>query len=134
MIALLSIKPEYALRIFDGLKKYEYRRAIFKHPVTKVVVYASAPISMVIGEFEVDSIIACDVDALWCQTKHASGISESLFFAYFTERESGYAIKIGKTVKYHHPLPLQENYGLHPPQSFVYLSCPLKNRAAASRR
>jgi len=126
IVALLSIKPEFATRIFDGLKKYEYRRKTFKHPVSRIVVYVTAPVSMVIGEFEVESILCDDIKSLWCQTKHSSGVSEAFFFSYFSDRENGYAIKIGKTTKYSTPISLLENYGLQPPQSFIYLSCPLK--------
>ena len=54
MRVLLSIRPQFALQIFEGSKRYEYRRAIFKREgVTSVLVYASAPIGKVIGEFEV---------------------------------------------------------------------------------
>ena len=50
---LLSIKPEYANKIFDGQKHYEYRKRIPKKEVSKIVVYSSAPEQAVIGEFEV---------------------------------------------------------------------------------
>lgn len=32
MKVLLSIKPEFAERIFNGSKKYEFRKVIFKNP------------------------------------------------------------------------------------------------------
>ena len=50
---LLSIKPEYANKIFDGQKHYEYRKRIPKKEVSKIVVYSSAPEQAVIGEIEV---------------------------------------------------------------------------------
>lgn len=50
---LLSIKPEYANKIFDGQKHYEYRKRIPKKEVSKIVVYSSAPEQAVIGEVEV---------------------------------------------------------------------------------
>jgi len=37
MKILLSIKPEYAEKIFAGTKKYEFRRSIFKNPDVKTV-------------------------------------------------------------------------------------------------
>jgi len=118
----LSIKPEYAERIFSGQKKYEFRRAIFKNRnVTHVVVYASAPIRKVIGEFQVINIIHDDVRALWDETGSAAGIPMSKFFDYFFNRDEGYAIEIGKAQKYEHSFSLEEVYGLTPPQSFVYL-------------
>lgn len=45
MKILLSIKPEFADKIFEGTKQFEFRKSIFKDKtVRKVVVYASSPI------------------------------------------------------------------------------------------
>ena len=121
MKVLLSIKPEFAGKIFEGLKKFEYRRSIFKQPVDSVVVYVSAPISLVIGEFEIEEIIHSDVQELWENTKDHSGISKDFFDSYFKDKETGYAIRIGYSQKYEKPLPLFESFGVKPPQSFAYL-------------
>ena len=70
MKVLLSIKPEFALKIFNGSKKYEYRRAIFKNrEVSIVIVYASDPIKRVIGEFEIEDILYDEPQLLWLKTK-----------------------------------------------------------------
>ena len=54
MKVILSIKPEFANKIFNGTKKFEFRRTLFKNKEIKmIIVYASAPISKVIGEFEI---------------------------------------------------------------------------------
>ena len=58
MKVVLSIKPEFAFKIFDGTKKFEFRKAIFKnHKIKTVIVYASSPVQQVIGEFEIEKII-----------------------------------------------------------------------------
>jgi len=58
MNVILSIKPEYAFKIFNGTKLFEFRKAIFKNPaVKKVIVYASSPVQRVIGEFEIDETL-----------------------------------------------------------------------------
>lgn len=122
MRVLLSIKPEYANKIFDGTKKYEYRRAIFKNKQIKtVLVYASSPMQKVIGEFEIDFILNDDLNKLWDDTKDFSGISEDYFYQYFSEKVSGYAIKVKKFTKYSKPLCLKEDFKVNPPQSFLYL-------------
>lgn len=122
MKVLLSIKPKFAKQIFDGSKKFEYRKAIFKNQGIKtVVVYASSPIQKVIGEFEIDFIINDSIAALWKKTKYSAGIDEDYFYQYFSEREIGYAIKIKKTKKYRKPLCIKEDFNLTPPQSFIYL-------------
>lgn len=122
MKALLSIKPEFASKIFEGEKKFEFRRSIFKKPVRKVIVYASAPVCKVIGEFEIEELIFDNLESLWRKTKKHAGISEDYFYSYFSEKENGHAIKIGTTKKYRKPLSLKETYGVVPPQSFLYVS------------
>ncbi len=62
MKVLLSIKPKYAELIFDGSKKFEFRRTIFKNiQVKTVVVYASSPVQRVIGEFQIEEILNSDI-------------------------------------------------------------------------
>lgn len=122
MKVILSIKPEFANKIFDGTKKYEFRRAIFKNPeVRKVVVYSSSPVQKIIGEFEIDHIISHELKMLWEMTKKHSGISEDFFFQYFVNKEQGFAIKIKNTKLYKKPKCIREDYNLFPPQSFLYL-------------
>lgn len=122
MKVLLSIKPEFAEKIFNGTKKYEFRRSVFKNKEVKtVVVYASAPVQQVIGEFEIDTILNHDLQKLWQLTKDQSGISESFFLDYFNNKEKGYAIKIKRVKKYAKALSLKNDFNATPPQSFMYL-------------
>lgn len=122
MRVLLSIKPEFALKIFDGSKRYEYRRAIFKNQeVSRVIVYASDPIKQIIGEFEIEDILHEEPQSLWVKTKRHAGISEKRFFNYFTNKSKGYAIKVKATRVYDDPLPLSSFMISSPPQSYMYL-------------
>lgn len=122
MKVLLSIKPEFASKIFDGTKLFEFRRAIFKNTeVKKVIVYASSPVQKVIGEFEIDFILKNKLEELWNETQEFSGITREYFFQYFSNKEEGFAIKIKNQRKYKQPKSLKEDYNLLPPQSFLYL-------------
>ena len=122
MQVLLSIKPEFALKIFDGSKRYEYRRAIFKNQeVNRVIVYASDPIKKIIGEFEIEDILHEEPQSLWVKTKRNAGISKKRFFNYFTNKSKGYAIKVKATRVYDNPLPLSSFMISSPPQSYMYL-------------
>ena len=70
MKVLLSIKPEFVEKIFAGTKKYEFRKSLFKKSGVKcVVIYASTPIKRVVGEFEIDNIVADGVNARWNHTE-----------------------------------------------------------------
>ncbi|TDO28855.1 hypothetical protein [Sediminibacterium goheungense] len=121
MKVVLSIKPEFAFKIFDGTKKFEFRKAIFKNTKIKtVIVYASSPVQQVIGEFDIERIINKDIDSLWEMTQDLSGITEDYFYQYFENRTEGFAIQIKKAKKYRQPKCLRADYNLLPPQSFVY--------------
>ena len=122
MRVLLSIKPEFAFKIFDGEKKYEFRKVVFKNPkVTTVVVYASSPVQKVIGEFEIEDILSSNPNEIWKKTKKYSGITEDFFYEYFENREIAHAIKIKGIKKYEKPLSLKDDFKVMPPQSYLYL-------------
>ena len=122
MKVLLSIKPEFALKIFEGKKKFEFRKVIFKKPNIKtVVVYASSPLQQVIGEFEIEDILSLKPNEIWKQTKKHSGISEDFFYEYFANREIAHAIKIKNVKRYSKPLNIKDDFNVVPPQSYVYL-------------
>lgn len=122
MRVLLSIKPEFAFKIFDGSKKYEFRKVIFKNPdITTVVVYASSPVQQVIGEFVIDKILSLDPEEIWNKTKRYSGISEEFFYEYFDGRAIAHAIKIKEPKLYAAPLSITDDFNVTPPQSYVYL-------------
>ncbi len=121
MKVLLSIKPEFAHEIFSGTKRYEYRKTIFRQKIKRVVVYASSPVSKIIGEFEIDEILHDEIETLWETTKSFSGITKDFFFSYFQSRDSGYAIKIKNYKLYDAPMDLRSVYSSKPPQSFAYV-------------
>lgn len=122
MRVLLSIKPEFAFKIFDGTKEYEFRKVIFKRPNIKtVVVYASSPVQKVIGEFEIEDILSSSPAEIWRKTQNKSGITKEFFKAYFSEKETAYAIKIRNVKRYKKELDLKKEFDLTPPQSFAYL-------------
>ncbi|HMJ67365.1 MAG TPA: hypothetical protein VK508_00640 [Cyclobacteriaceae bacterium] len=122
MKVLLSIKPEYANKIFDGTKKYEFRKIMFRNSnITTVVVYSSSPVQQVIGEFEIDNILSSAPKDVWTKTKEFSGISKELFFEYFADKEVAHAIKIKSVKKYKKPLNIKSEFNVSPPQSYLYL-------------
>lgn len=121
---LLSIRPEFVEKIFAGLKRYEFRRVIFKSKnVSKVVVYASHPVQRVVGEFEVGGILALDRRQLWRQTRQFAGIAKAYFDDYFADKETAYAIRIKSARRYPNPIKLDSLFpSARPPQSFMYLT------------
>lgn len=122
MVVLLSIKPEYADKIFSGKKKFEFRKSIFKNTdIEKVVVYASSPVQKVIGEFTIADILNDDIEKIWNKTAHYSGITKDIYLSYFANKEKAYAIKIGKTKRYRQARNLSDYNLRFAPQSFAYI-------------
>lgn len=123
MKIILSIKPQFVREIFAGRKRYEYRRAMCKQPVDTVLIYCSAPVSMIVGEFSVKRILAETPAVLWKRTCQQSGIDKTFFDEYFSNREKGYAFQIDAIKKYPKPILLTSICpGAKPPQSFMYLT------------
>lgn len=122
MKVLLSIKPEFANKIFNGSKRYEFRRSVFKKTnIDTIVVYASSPISKVIGEFKIETVIRKELEDLWEETKDYSGISKEFYDSYFNGKKEGFAIQVKKVVLYDKARNLKDEYGMFPPQSFAYI-------------
>lgn len=121
---LLSIKPRFANAILEGTKTFELRRAVFRAPkVRKIVIYASSPVSRVIGEFIIDDILALEPKKLWAATAKGAGVDREFFDDYFRGCKIGFALKVHRPRRYANPLTLGEHFGLsRPPQSFCYLA------------
>jgi predicted transcriptional regulator len=117
----LSIRPPFAEAIFRGEKRFEFRRTIFRRPVEVVVIYVTSPVSLVVGEFDVEEVIDDSIGGLWNRTFPYAGISRDRFLEYFAGRDVGYAIEIGSVRRYGQPMNLANSFGIRPPQSFVYI-------------
>lgn len=118
---LLSIKPKYSKLIFDGSKKFEFRKIIAKKEVDKIIVYSSSPDKMIVGEAYVTGIVSMQKEDLWEFTKQYAGITEDEFFSYFDKNEDGHAYQFGKVEKYKNPKQLKDFGVDKAPQSFIYL-------------
>jgi predicted transcriptional regulator len=122
-IALLSIHPEYAEAIFAGTKSVEFRRSRLAADVTHVVVYATRPVSRVVGWFEVEAIVEGTPLALWRRFARTAGIDRRSYARYFIDAPRAFGIRVRRPVRFDDPRPLNEVHpDLRPPQSFQYLS------------
>ena len=80
---LLSINPEHVENILLGTKQYEFRKTRCKSNVDRIIIYATAPQKMVVGEAEIEEIIEDNINEIWKQTKEFAGISYKFFRAYY---------------------------------------------------
>lgn len=122
MKVLLSIKPEFVKKIFSGEKRYEFRKVIFKNKDIKtVVIYASSPVSKIVGEFTIGTIIKDSPETIWELTKDYAGITEDFFKRYFKDKNKACAIEVKRCIQYQSPIELNEIGAKRAPQSFMYL-------------
>ncbi|EDU31272.1 ASCH domain-containing protein [Escherichia coli] len=123
MKVLLSIKREFAEKILNGTKRFEFRKGIFKNPqISTVVIYATMPLGKVVGQFRIESILSDEPESLWKKTEKHAGISKQFYDSYYSGREKAYAIKIGEVERYKEPIPISAlGSNIKPPQSYLYL-------------
>lgn len=122
-VALLSIHPRYADGILVGAKRVEFRKRPLAEDVTHVVVYATAPVSAVVGAFSVEGQHTLTPAELWRRFAGVGGIDADAFAAYYGGREVGTGIAVGEVLRSAAPMCLRAQLGIsHPPQSFRYLA------------
>ena len=119
---LLSIKPEYVERIFNGSKKFEFRKHLPQEKVDRIVVYSTEPVQRVVGEVEVLGTLSMKPSPLWDFTKTAAGISRAKYRSYFKGCSAAHAFQLGQTQIYDVPKTLKEMGIKSAPQSFIYLN------------
>ena len=124
MNVLLSIKPKYAELIRSGLKKYEFRRKIFKKASgCNVFIYSTSPVKKIIGVFDASIIHQDSPHRIWDMFGAYSGLSEKEFFQYFRDCEIAHAIEIRNLVTFEEPRdPSDYFFEFNPPQSYRYFN------------
>lgn len=120
---LLSIKPKYVKEILSGAKQYEFRKRIFRNETVKTVyIYSTSPEKKIVARFQLSEIIKNSPDYLWEQYCDVSGLSEREFFEYFSDRDTGYAIRIDELEEFAEPVdPRSVIDRFVAPQSFRYV-------------
>ena len=121
MNALFSIKPQYAQKIFEGSKWYEFRKVCCKQPIEKIYIYETSPVCAITGECTVNDVLQESPRVLWNLVSENAGIPEKEYFRYFKGREKAVAYKLEHVIHYSTPKKLQDFNFRTPPQSFYYI-------------
>lgn len=119
---LLSIKPEHVRNIMDGNKKYEFRKVNCKRDVTRIMIYSTYPVMMVIGEASVKRKLVYPPEDMWERTQAGAGIEREFFNEYYDGCEKAVAFELENVKEFDRPRSLEE-YGIRQaPQSFIYMA------------
>ena len=124
---LISVRPEYAERIFAGVKTVELRRTrprLLRGDL--VLIYVTSPVKALAGACEVVEVIQGTPEALWEIVQDQAGISVEEFRNYYAGATVGFGIYLKNVYRFPDPLHLEqlrtEWPRFHPPQSYRYLS------------
>jgi predicted transcriptional regulator len=121
---VMSMRPEYADRIFSRHKRVEFRKKFsLKWRGCRAVVYGTQPLGSLMGEVTMRNITCDTPNAIWEHFGAMGGCSHQEFAAYVGSSPSVYAIELSDVTPYISPIGLSQvshliNEDLRPPQSF----------------
>lgn len=123
---LMSIRPLYSGRIFDGTKTFELRRRPVRIAAGDIVfVYETSPTRAIVGAFSVKSVRASSPRRIWRELLPSLGVSRTDFDEYFMDAPGAWAIEIAD-VRRISPISLDRLrnlvHGFVPPQSYLRLA------------
>lgn len=119
---IISIHPEYAEKILTGEKTYELRTRLPHYKPERMIIYATAPVSEVVGTAEIADMLDLPLTELWKRVRKSACVTLSDFHAYFRHSDNGKAFVLRNPVRFPSPIPIT-SYGLkRAPQSWQYLS------------
>ncbi len=123
--ALISIQPEYATKILAGKKKLEFRRRWTARTVTTLVIYATAPVQLIVGFATVAAVTQGTPTQLWQLARRCDGgITKPRLFEYLKNSPTAVAIELAKITRLPGGIDPWRCLGpdFRPPQSFRYLN------------
>lgn len=123
---LLSLKPDYADLVFDGLKEAELRRRITSCLENRAVfIYVTSPVRQLRGGFRVGQVWSGPPEEVWRQVSKLAGVRKRDFDEYYAGRTVAYALEITDVWEYKNPASLNTLGDRFPdfvvPQSWRYV-------------
>ena len=104
---LLSLKPDYADLVFDGLKEAELRRRISSCMENRdVFIYVTSPVRQLRGGFRVGRVWTGPPKEVWGIVSNLAKVTRKDFDAYFEGQAMAYALEITEVWEYQNPVPL----------------------------
>lgn len=122
---VISIKPNYSGKIFDGVKTIELRR---RFPLSiaagaTAYIYSTSPEMALVGTIKIENVERLQLRLLWKKHGQSASIKKADFDDYFSGLEEGFALKLSTPRRFTRPLTLpelKERFGFKAPQSFLY--------------
>jgi predicted transcriptional regulator len=127
---ILAIHPSHAEAILSGKKTVELRtRFPAVSPGATVYLYATAPVSSIIGGFHVGEVLRDGAERIWSCLQAELNITEQQFKAYLRGQAEVSAICVQRPFRLRRPSPNPELAAVESryrfPQSFRFLREPV---------
>ncbi|MCV3754251.1 F0F1 ATP synthase subunit alpha [Ureaplasma zalophigenitalium] len=119
---MVSISAEEAEALFDHEKPVLFFKVTPVQPVERVIVYATAPVKKVVGEFDLEDIKILNPRTAW-RTYGANSVIKTAkeFNAYFANHSEAHVIIASAIYKYSNPKTLDKYDIKKGPSGFTYL-------------
>jgi predicted transcriptional regulator len=120
-VAVMAIHPRYADAILSGEKLVEFRKRKLADDITTVLIYATAPVQRVVGEFSIKETVIDKPASIWATFGGVGIIDESNFDDYYASSTQAVALVVDQAYRYARPQTLDELEASSIPQSFYYV-------------
>lgn len=126
-VIVVSIKPEFVSKIFDGSKRIELRKSCpAASPGDLMIVYSTSPEMAVVGICKIQEVIKSSPEEIWEKHSDLLGIDIGRFNDYYSNSAYAIGIVIENAKRFKSKIPLSRIKAqfprFMPPQTFKYVS------------
>lgn len=117
ILAMIALRPQYWEMCRAGSKIWELRKVTHSpRCVDGLVIYATAPVSRIVGEVDLVGTHVGYVDDVWEIVKTGCGITRDQYDQYYHNQETAIAYRLGNVWEYSPSLDAR-----FAPQGYKYL-------------
>lgn len=126
-VIVISVKPEFANRIFERSKKIELRKSSPNaKPGDLMMVYSTSPEMAIIGVCKIKEVIKSTPENLWVNYSDILGIDEKRYYEYYSNSEKAVGIVLSHVRRFKTKISLSQVKEIFPsftpPQTFKYFN------------
>lgn len=121
-LMLMSVKPQFSQKIFEGGKTVELRREFASRNGSPVLLYETSPVKKMSGYLRIKEIKKLSMRGLKKLSEKA-GVDKEFIETYFEGKKRGFAIEIDEAFELSDKISLKKlrENGINPPQNYCYL-------------
>lgn len=121
-IIMISVSPKHAdILLDDSSKNVFFYKVTPINKVKRVLIYATAPIKAVVGEFDLSEIKISALSTAWKNFSSKSVFTKKEFDEYYQDKKEAHAMVARKSFRYSKPKNLSDYNMTKGPSGFQYL-------------